>query len=139
MFSAGKLPWSFGTRTDIMSWTPIGADELSVMIADAVKIMEPQARCLWDLIRVPPIKWEQHPWGDQGDGFWIVAIVGMHAIWYNDIEHGFNVSRYSTHGEINEYWCNQDELQHTIYALLQQITTGETRGRFGPPESMPSQ
>jgi hypothetical protein len=118
-----------------MHWTPLSEDELATLIADAVSIMEPQARCLWDLIRVPAEKWAQHPWGDQGGGFWVVAIVGMQVVRYNDIEGGFNVSRYTTPGVINNYWCNQDELQHTIYSLLRQIKTGESLGRFGPPGS----
>jgi hypothetical protein len=119
-----------------MDWTPISEDELTTLIADAVKIMERQAHCLWDLIRVPPEKWVLHPWGDQGGGFWAVAIVGARVVWFNDIEDGFNVSRYTTPGFISEYWCNHDELQHTIYSLLRQIETGKSRGRLGPPERL---
>jgi hypothetical protein len=119
-----------------MHWTPLSDDELAKLIADAVSIMEPQAQRFWDLIRVPAEKWVQHPWGDQGGGFWVVAIVGLQVVWYNDIEDGFNVSRYTTPGVINDYWCNQDKLQHTIYLLLRQIETGTAPGRCGPPEPL---
>ncbi len=119
-----------------MDWTPLSEKELSDLIAGAVTVMEPKASCLWDLIRIPPTKWTLHPWGNLGGGFWVVAIIGTQVVWYNDIEHGFNVSRYAKAGEIDKYWCNQDELQHTIYALLQQIETGERLGRFGPPEAL---
>jgi hypothetical protein len=40
-------------------------------------------------------------------------------LWYNDIEEGFNVSRFTTVGSIpsTEYWCNQDELRWALSAL----------------------
>lgn len=117
-------------------WTPLTEDELTIMISDAVKGMEPRAICLWNLIRTPPSKWTLHPWGDQGGGFWAVAIVGMQVVWYNDIEDGFNVSRYTSSGVIGGYWCNQDKLQHTMNALLRQIDSGESFGKFGPPEPL---
>jgi hypothetical protein len=40
---------------------------------------------LWRAIEIDPAKWEQHPYGDQGGGFWVVAVIGRTAIWYNDI------------------------------------------------------
>jgi hypothetical protein len=121
-----------------MAWTPISEEHLSSLIADAVAIMEPPARSLLALVRVRPVKWRLPPWGDQGGGFWVVGVLGERVVWYNDIEWGFNVSRYETHGLIAEYGCNQDELQHTMYALLWQFETGESPGRFGPPEPLVS-
>lgn len=126
----------FGTRSNDMGWTPFSEDELMTLIAEAVSVMEPQPRRLWDVIRVPPVKWALHPWGDCGGGFWIVGILGTQVVWYNDIEHGFNISRYDAPGLIADYWCNQDELQHTMHALLCQIETGQALGRFGPPEPL---
>jgi hypothetical protein len=119
-----------------MEWQPIAEGDLSNLIAIAVGVMEPRARSLWNLIRVRRVKWELHPWGDEGCGFWVVAVIGVQVVWYNDIEDGFNVSRYETPGAIAEYWCNQDELQHTMQALLRQIETGEPPGKFGPPEPL---
>jgi len=98
--------------------------------------MESQANYLWELIRIPPTKWILSPWADEGGGFWVVGIVGMQVVWYNDIEDGFNVSRYRTIGAIDEYWCNQDELQHTMYSLLRQIQSGHALVRSGPPETL---
>ena len=119
-----------------MEWMPLGEAELLRLIADALAIMEPPARSLWNLICVRPVKWALHPWGDMGGGFWVVGIIGQQVIWYNDIEDGFNMSRYDAPGEIAEYWCNQDELNHTIQALLHQIETGEALGKFGPPKPL---
>lgn len=119
-----------------MAWTPLAEAELATLIADAVVRMEPPAQSLWNLIRVPPSKWQLPPWGDAGRGFWVVGILGQHVVWFNDIEGGFNVSRYKTPGQIGEYWCNQDQLNHTMYALLRQIETGHCPAKYGPPQPL---
>ena len=91
---------------------------------------------LWHLIRTPPEKWALHPWGDLGGGFWVVAVFGRSALWYNDIERGFNVSRFQTEGVIpsGEYWCNQDPLAVALAALA-----GHGGSRLGPPEPVPEE
>ena len=100
-----------------------------------------QAR-LWDAIRIQPEKWAQDPWGVEGGGFWVVAIIGNTVIWYNDIEEGFNTSNYERYGVINEYWCNQDDLEHVVYRILSLVgeqasgTASVWELRRGPPEPM---
>ncbi|MHA3772588.1 hypothetical protein ACXR0O_13715 [Verrucomicrobiota bacterium sgz303538] len=78
-------------------------------------------RALWNLIAVKPRKWKQSPWGDDGGGFWVVALAGERCLYFNDIEDGFNWSRFSTYGTIDEYWCNQSELRHVVSALTHSI------------------
>src|ERR1700676_5023276 len=99
-----------------MDWEPCTEAELSRFIANAIAVLDAPARSLWFLLRIQPVKWQLHPWGDEGGGFWVVGILGQHVIWYNDIEDGFNVSRYEAPGVIDEYWCNQDDLHHTMSA-----------------------
>jgi hypothetical protein len=79
---------------------------------------------LWAAIRIEPEKWVQRPYGDAGSGFWAVAVIGRTVIWYNDIEEGFNRSTYTSYGEIEEYWCNQDELERTVEYLMNSIDRG---------------
>lgn len=79
---------------------------------------------LWSAIRIEPEKWLLHPYGDGGGGFWVVAIVGKTVIWYNDLEEGFNRSRYSIYGQIDDYWCNQDELDVTLGYLMNSLERG---------------
>ena len=100
--------------------------------------MGPVLTRLWNAIRVEFTKWQQHPWGDQGNGFWVVGFIGNQVLWYNDIEEGFNWSRYTTSGLIDEYWCNQDELNHAICALHDFIENDRPMGNFGPPQSYPT-
>jgi hypothetical protein len=108
----------------MLEWEPIAKATLLERIAQgAARMSAPQLR-LWETIRIEPTKWQQHPYGDQGAGFWVVAIIGSTVIWYNDIEDGFNRSRYSTYGIIDDYWCNQDELELTVQYLMNAIGQG---------------
>lgn len=88
--------------SDYMEWMPINQEELLTLISDAVLKMDHRAVRLWTLIRIPPVKWMLHPWGDQGGGFWVVGMLGMQVVWYNDIEDGFNLSRFYLPGVISE-------------------------------------
>jgi hypothetical protein len=95
-------------------WEPLSEDELLSLIATAEAAMEPPLLAFWERIRVRPVKWALPPWGDEGGGFWVVAVAGHDCVWYNDIEDGFNVSRFEAFGRLAEYWCNQDELHDCI-------------------------
>lgn len=86
--------------------------------------MPDRTRRLWGAILVEPEKWHQHPYGDAGGGFWVVALMGRTVIWYNDIEEGFNRSVYSVYGVIDDYWCNQDELNVTLEYLANALVSG---------------
>src|ERR1700704_654646 len=98
----------------MIEWNPISAAALKARIAQVYKRMNPAQRALWEAIRIEPQKWQQHPYGDPGGGFWVVAIVGRTVIWFNDVEDGFNRSRYLEYGEIDDYLCNQDELEVAV-------------------------
>src|SRR6185437_11832399 len=107
-----------------MTWCPIDLEALQRSIRLSEQAMDPAAIRLWRFIRIVPIKWQQHPWGDEGGGFWVVGIFGNCVLWYNDIEDGFNVSRYTHCGTISEYLCNQDELHRAISLIQHTLETG---------------
>ena len=86
--------------------------------------MSDAQRRLWHAMRIEPEKWQQHPYGDPGNGFWAVAVIGRNVVWYNDIEEGFNRSIYSVYGQIEDYWRNQDELDLTIEYLMTSLERG---------------
>ena len=102
-----------------MTWEPITLDELQQLIAAGEAKMDSSLRQIWEKVRIAPVKWQLHPWGDEGGGFWVVAIIDDFALWYNDIEDGFNISQFTVSGTIDDYWCNQDELQHAVYRVWQ--------------------
>ena len=116
-----------------MSWEPIPVDELVSEIERAVSLMSPEQAALWSEIQIAPEKWALSPWGDLGGGFWAIGVNDDIVVWFNDIEEGFNWSRYSKRGVIGDYWCNQDELQWTIGQVLDFINTGQEGIRHGLP------
>jgi hypothetical protein len=99
------------------------------MIANALAEYDDAVRSEWERIRIEPEKWRCSPWGDETGGFWAVAIDDGQVLWFNDIEEGFNWSRYSTRGTIDEYFCNQDELE-MIFERIAQQNSERTRARL---------
>ena len=117
-----------------MDWQPISEAELRDTILAAEGRMNPRIRRLWEVIRTPPEKWSEATYGTLGGGFWVVAVIGSRAIWFNDIEDGFNCSRYEVAGTLLEYFCDQDELEMTVQRVLTCIETGKELGsQRGPP------
>ncbi len=86
-----------------MQWKPISEASLLDKVNSDWDRMTPPERHFWETIRIEQSKWQCSPWGDQGQGFWAVAVLGSLVVWYNDIEQGFNCSRYHTFGEFSEY------------------------------------
>jgi hypothetical protein len=115
-------------------WEPITKAELAAVIARDLAAASEEQRADYARTAITPEKWQQSPWGEQGGGFWAVAVYGTNVLWYNDIEEGFNVSRFVTRGRIpdDEYWCQQDELGWAIPRLV-----ADPGGyRLGPPRPL---
>jgi hypothetical protein len=115
----------------MVEWGPITEKALRRRIKQGYAAMSETSRHLWEAVRVEPEKWQQHPYGDAGGGFWVVAIIGRTVIWFNDIEEGFNRSAYSTYGTIDDYWCNQDELNVTVEYLANALAGGRDLAQLG--------
>ena len=114
----------------MVDWEPISESALLGRIAQCRTRMNQAEFRLWDAIQIPPEKWQQEPYGTAGGGFWVVGIIGFTVIWYNDIEDGFNRSRYSAFGKIDDYWCNEDELERTIQYLMNALNQGHDMVRL---------
>jgi hypothetical protein len=115
----------------MVDWEPISVDALLARISQGYARMNQAQQRLWDAIRISPEKWQQHPYGDAGSGFWTVGLIGRTAIWYNDLEDGFNRSVYSTYGVIDDYWCNDDELDVTVQYLANALSGGQDLSQIG--------
>ena len=111
-----------------MGWAPISEASLWDKLNAAENRMSLRQSKLWDVIRIVPEKWSQEPYGNEGGGFWAVALLGKRVVWYNDIEEGFNYSAYRRYGTIQSYWSNQDELEHAVQRLLNLVESGEDSG-----------
>lgn len=102
-------------------WAPIPLHKLEILILQGELELEKEPLNLWNLIKIPPVKWQEKKHGDLGGGFWVVAIFGNEVIYYNDIEDGFNISEYESYGLIKEYRCNQYELNHVVVQLYEKV------------------
>ncbi len=118
-------------------WIPISETELYDEIAKTEALLNDDLRNFWQLIKIGPEKWPEDAFGKDGGGFWVVALCGRRLIWYNDIEDGFNISTYSTYGHIDEYWCNQSELNEAVIRLYSLIQFGgELFGQLSGPKTL---
>jgi len=118
-------------------WSPISLIELYDEIQKTETDLNGDLWNFWKLIKVEPAKWKEPNFGDEGGGFWIVAICGTKVIWYNDIEDGFNISDYETYGIINGYYCNQEELSSSVTRLYDLIRFGgDISGQASAPINM---
>ncbi len=85
-----------------MEWTSLTREDLDELISRGLEPMDDAVQTAWTAIRIEPEKWQCSPWGDEGGGFWVVAEKDGQVVWYNDIEDGFNISRFATRGIIDE-------------------------------------
>lgn len=124
-----------GVKRLIMKWTPITELEIWDAINESYERMSLEQRRIWEVIKIQPVKWKQDPYGDEGKGFWVVALIGNTVIWFNDIEDGFNRSSFKEYGKIEEYYCNQDELEWQVQGVINQMRDGyDSTGRCGEPQ-----
>ncbi len=107
-----------------MEWRPITLESLTKHIELLEYLFSEEQKSFWNLIKVKPEKWTEATMGDEGGGFWVVAIFGHRALYYNDIEEGFNISTYHKYGVIDEYYAGQSELHEIIGSLFDEIKRG---------------
>lgn len=118
-------------------WTPITLIDLYDQIQKTETDLNGKLWNFWQLIKIEPSKWKEPTYGNEGNGFWVVAICGQKVIWYNDIEDGFNISDYKNYGQIDGYYCNQDELSWSVIRLFDMIKFGgQIIGQAGPPTNL---
>ncbi|WP_428661745.1 hypothetical protein [Runella sp.] len=118
-------------------WEPISLTELYDLIQQEETALNGELWNFWQLIRIDPSKWVEKEFGEEGGGFWVVAICGTKVIWYNDIEEGFNISDYKAFGQIGDYYCNKDELSWSINRLFNLVKFGgNIIGQAGKPTEL---
>jgi len=63
-------------------WQPITVSELHAEIQKTEHELTNELMRFWELIKITPEKWQEKSYGDEGGGFWVVAIFGKLVIWY---------------------------------------------------------
>ena len=103
-----------------------------------IKMTVPQKR-LWESIAIDPVQWVFHPHSSPRSTAWVVAVVGIHAIWYDDyygeMDDGFKVSEHISFAEIGWGKSGDGSLEAVLQFILHQIN-GLT---YGEPTTPPAQ
>ena len=95
-------------------WKPITEDELLDLVRAQLKECTPEQVAAFEKHRVPPYAAPITRNGARESVF-VLAVKNGEALYYEDVEDGFNFSPLSPSGEILEHWCNQDELKHALW------------------------
>jgi len=86
------------------AWKPVTYKEINMLLEQEATCCNENSLSLWCAIRLPePELWVQHPWGNEGCGFWVVATAGRTCIYYNDITRGFASGSFHKWGAIADY------------------------------------
>ena len=94
-------------------WEPISLAELEALVAEQLRFCtQPQAEAFarW---RVPFHKVPIHRLGAI-ESVWVVAELPSGALYYEDVEEGFEIGAFGTDGALIEAGCNQYELTHIL-------------------------
>lgn len=91
--------------------------ELEQLTAPVLARLDEPARSAWEAYRVDPVRWQCSGCGDAGAGFWVVALVGNRAAWFNHLELGFNLSSFTQRGVLDEYRNSSDGFEALIKRL----------------------
>ncbi len=97
------------------NWINFPKKDLELEIYFSEQNMEDETLLFWNEIKISPEIWKCNDVIE--DNFWVVALCENYLIWYNDIEEGFNVSRFKIKGEIVEYNASKNELNLAIETL----------------------
>jgi hypothetical protein len=95
------------------AWVPISATDLDRLLRKQLAICPPELVAVFERYKVVPFRAPLQ--SDILESAFVVARKGNEALYYEDVEEGFNFSPMSERGQLLEHWCNQDELR---FALL---------------------
>jgi hypothetical protein len=62
------------SEEDFMDWEPLSLSELESSLAKQLEECSEADRVFFRSAQIAPAKWILRPWGDEGDGFWAVAV-----------------------------------------------------------------
>jgi hypothetical protein len=118
----------------------ITLEELEGLMAEALDEADETVKVAWSELAIPKAKWACIK-APRSESFWVVGLDlkadgSREAIWYNHFEEGFNRSPYGVHGNLDEYWCNQDSFAH-ILGGLPAAQVAEVYAEAAPDQTVP--
>lgn len=94
-------------------WKPITKGELEALIEGQLSECSSNQKEIFNKYRIPLEEHKIVRYGKDEKVF-VVALRGNDAMYFEDIEYGFNFSPLDEDGTITEHWCNQDELKYAL-------------------------
>jgi len=94
-------------------WKPIAKNELEALIEEQVQECSSNQKEIFNKYRVPLEEHKIIRYGKPEKVF-VVARRDNEAMYFEDVEYGFNFSPLDENGTIKEHWCNQDELKYAL-------------------------
>jgi hypothetical protein len=108
--------------------TPLSSAELQAEIKTAESALadlgDRELR-LWKTLCISPAMWEHGQYPSVGS-VWVVAVMGLRCLYYNQVEGGWGWGRFDSWGVVTEYHWQQDDIQHVIAQTLFDIDHGGT-------------
>ncbi len=97
----------------------IDDEKLNEIFVHEEMLLEGLPKGFWRLIKLScPEIWEM-PEDSEFEYAWVVAIMGDRCIFYDEIKQGFIISRYESHGELDENLLNMRCVQ--LHELIEDI------------------
>jgi len=81
---------------------------------------------MWERTQILPEKWIAPTYGTAPKGFWVVAVIGQAAVWYDDIEDGFVVTECVRFGTIGGNPSGETSLEGAIQELINRLGSVST-------------
>jgi hypothetical protein len=109
-------------------WQPATVEDVKIIVQEDLASCDPEQKAAFTRYKVEPYPAQILRYG-RLESVVVVARRGEEAIYWEDVEAGFNISPVGTDGRILEHWCNQDELGFALNAWIE----GRWRsGNFAP-------
>jgi hypothetical protein len=97
-------------------WSPISAEELLELLKGQEKELDDTQREIFKKYRIKPYRAPIERYR-KTEYFFVVAKWDNKAMYYEDVEEGFNVSPIDESGRILQHWCNDDDLKYAVHRL----------------------
>jgi hypothetical protein len=114
--------------TYMSEWQPATIEDVKTIVEDDLKTCDAEQIATFQDYAVEPYLAPICRYGKM-ESVVVIARRGNEAMYWEDVEEGFNVSPIGVDGQILEHWCNQDGLGFALNAWIE--TTGP-KENFGP-------
>lgn len=104
-------------------WSPATLDEINLILLNDLKECDEEQKRAFAAFKVAPFRASLTRHG-QTEEVYVVAVKDGEAIYWEDVEEGFNVSRLSSDNSLLDHYCNQDPLGLALNSWIEGRSPG---------------